>query len=433
LLITIKFRFLMIRKLLKKKSFVNSLIYVGTDVLNKAIPFLLLPILTTYLTTSDYGIVTVFTAFTTLLTVFVGLSAQNAIYVNYFKYSKIRMQIYITNILLLIISSTLIVSLLLLLCYEAVSLWLEIPSLWLFLGIMYVFFQTISSILTILWMLEGKAIALGIYQIANTVSIFSLAILFIVGFKLTWVGQLLAMLIVSSIFSMVSVIILKQKNYFKFILSKKSLRDAIDFGVPLIPHKLGEWLKISADKFLLVALVGSSATGLYAVGYQITSIVMIVSVAIQKAWQPYLFKQLTNISSIYDKLRLVKLTYGIFLLIGIFSIFIYFSAPYIIDYFLDEKFHDAERFIGYLVISNFFASVNHAIIGYVYYTKKTVVLMKITLMTALLHIVVSYILILSNGSIGAAQASSISFFITFLMLGYKVNRLYDMPWLLRKA
>ncbi len=418
----------MIQQFLKRKSIVNSFIYISTDVLNKAIPFLLLPIFTKYLSTSDYGIITVFTALVTLLAVFIGLSTQNAIYVNYFVYTKEQMQIYIANILLLIIGSTSVILAVMALFYGQISTLLEIPPLWLFLAVFYIFTQTLSSILTILWMVEGKAMVFGMYQIFKTLIQFLLAIVLIVKFNLTWVGQLSAMLTVSSLFAFLSIFILIQKNYLKFVWSKKSIQDALSFGIPLIPHRLGEWFKLSSDKFLLVALVGSSSTGLYAVGYQITSIIIIISVALQKAWQPYLFKQLNNISSISDKVRLVKLTYMIFLIIGLFSVSLYFVAPYIITYFLDKKFSEAGEVIGYLALANFFAATNHAIIGYIYYAKRTAVLVKIALITAIIHFVLSYILIIKNGSIGAAQASSVSFFITFIMVWYQSEKVYPMPW-----
>ena len=36
------------------KFFKNSIIYAGGDITNKAVPFLMLPILTKYLTPADY-------------------------------------------------------------------------------------------------------------------------------------------------------------------------------------------------------------------------------------------------------------------------------------------------------------------------------------------------------------------------------------------
>ena len=329
--------------------------------------------------------------------VFIGLSTQNAIYVNYFNYTKEQMKIYISSIFLLILGSTLVTLVGLTLFLEELSLWLEIPSLWLFLAVIYVFTQTVSSLLTILWVLEEKAFVFGLYQISKTLVLVVLALVLIIEFNFTWIGQLSAMLASSILFSVVSIVILWEKEYLKFVWSKVDIIDALKFGVPLIPHKLGEWVKLSSDKILLVALVGSAATGLYSVGYQIVSVIIILSVSIQKAWQPYLFKQLSNISSLQDKKKLVKITYILFLVMALVSGIIYLLAPYMIRYFLDVKFIGAIEFIGYLSLTNFFITINHTLISYIYYTKNTTILAKITMITAIFHFTLSYIFIENNG------------------------------------
>ena len=40
----------------------------------------------------------------------------------------------------------------------------------------------------------------------------------------------------------------------------------------------------------------------------------------------------------------------------------------------------------------------------------------------------SYFFIKENGSIGAAQATTISFFITFILVWLLSSKLYPMPW-----
>ena len=65
------------------KLFKNTFIYTGTNVINKAIPFFLLPIMTRYLTPIDYGIVATFNVLLAVMVVFVGLSMHGAINVNF--------------------------------------------------------------------------------------------------------------------------------------------------------------------------------------------------------------------------------------------------------------------------------------------------------------------------------------------------------------
>jgi len=82
----------------KHKLFKNTFIYTGTNVINKAIPFFLLPIMTRYLTPTDYGIVATFGVLLAIMTVFVGLSMNGAINVNFFKLNKEELKEYIGNV-----------------------------------------------------------------------------------------------------------------------------------------------------------------------------------------------------------------------------------------------------------------------------------------------------------------------------------------------
>ena len=66
----------------------DTLIYVVADGVNKAIPFLILPIIVRYLTPEDYGVITNYAVWAQILAVFVYGAAQGSIPVNYFKLSK---------------------------------------------------------------------------------------------------------------------------------------------------------------------------------------------------------------------------------------------------------------------------------------------------------------------------------------------------------
>ena len=64
------------------------MVYAISDGLNKAIPFLILPIIVQYLTPEDYGVVTNFMILVQIITIFAYGAAQGAIPVNFFKLKK---------------------------------------------------------------------------------------------------------------------------------------------------------------------------------------------------------------------------------------------------------------------------------------------------------------------------------------------------------
>jgi O-antigen/teichoic acid export membrane protein len=59
-------------------------IYIGSTIINAAVPFLLLPIFTHYLTPTDYGIVSMFSVLGSFIMPFIGFSTVGVISREYF-------------------------------------------------------------------------------------------------------------------------------------------------------------------------------------------------------------------------------------------------------------------------------------------------------------------------------------------------------------
>ncbi|WP_369412260.1 oligosaccharide flippase family protein [Geotalea toluenoxydans] len=64
----------MISRILSSSLFRASGIYTISAVINSSIPFLMMPILTRFLTPTDYGIVSMFTVLVGIVSPFVGLN-----------------------------------------------------------------------------------------------------------------------------------------------------------------------------------------------------------------------------------------------------------------------------------------------------------------------------------------------------------------------
>lgn len=82
-----------------KKVITNSAIYIGFDVLNKAIPFLLLPIMTKYLSPTEYGILAAYQALVAFFIIVISLDTHSGLGVNYYKLSQDELKKYISAII----------------------------------------------------------------------------------------------------------------------------------------------------------------------------------------------------------------------------------------------------------------------------------------------------------------------------------------------
>ena len=410
------------------KFLTNSIIYAVGDIVNKAVPFLMLPILTKYLTPEDYGLIASFLAFVAFLSIFIGLSVQGAVNVSFFKLSSEKLRVYIVNAILLLCISTSVVFIVILLFDTSISERLLLDKEWIYIVVLVSLSQFLTTLNLTLWIAEERPKPYALYQFLQTVLITILSLVLIVGYELDWRGQVLSFIIGTVSFAMLSLLLMKQRNYLKLEYNRNDMKDLLNFGLPLIPHQLGGWLSTNGDKLLLISLLGATSTGLFVVGYQIGMIMGIVVTAFNKAWSPYLYKKLSSNPTLDDKIKIVKFTYLYFIGIMILIVLLNFLSDIIFTYILDASFAASQEFVIYILIAYGFSGMYYMVGNYILYEKQTKLLASITFSVAIVQIMLSYLFINTYGAIGVAYSSVISFATTFILVFIASYRVYPMPW-----
>jgi len=406
----------------------NSSIYVLGDVLNKAVPFLMLPVLTRYFTPEDYGVISVFGVFVAILAVFTGLSIHGAISVNYYTMKKEDLKVYIGNCMIILNISTILVLLIVYILQSWILEKLNMDTKWLYVAVFLSYASFVANINLSIWMAEQKPKPYSIYQVLQTLTVTTLIIIFVIGFGMNWEGQLIANAIGVFVFSMVSFVLIVKRGYLVLRYNAEYINDALKFGIPLIPHVLGGLIRTGADRIIIMSILGATATGVYAVGYQMGMVISVLVIAFNKAWSPYLFNVLSSSPTIESKKKMVLFTYLYFIGILVFALIYSFVVNMCIPYFLGDKFGQSSDYIIYFSVAFAFEGMYYMVANYIFYAKKTHILAYVTFVVALLHIGLIYLLIGINGVVGVAQASVISSVVTFTMVWLLANRVYGMPW-----
>src|SRR3989337_58708 len=110
----------------KNKLAINTFLYTVTLFLNKGMAFLLLPILTRYLTPYDYGILATIQVIIGFLSIFVNMSINSAVLMGYFQLSTSEHQIYIWNGIIAILINSMVVGLIFLILYSNLYITLKL-------------------------------------------------------------------------------------------------------------------------------------------------------------------------------------------------------------------------------------------------------------------------------------------------------------------
>ena len=108
----------------------SSAIYLVSSVINKGLPFLLLPILTKYLTPEEYGMVAIFQLSITVFYAFIGMGSSINIDKNFHRYNKKEASNMLTNIILLVTASLLTICILTFIFLSQLSSLLNIDQNW---------------------------------------------------------------------------------------------------------------------------------------------------------------------------------------------------------------------------------------------------------------------------------------------------------------
>lgn len=416
----------------KRKSTLlkSATVYTIGGVASQSVPFILLPILTRYLTPEDYGLVTIFQAVLVVTIPFVGVNITNAITRSYYDLKEADMAIYIGNCMIILTVSFFIVFLIFGVFNQALSYFTELPAVWLLIVPIVAAGKFLFNTILSVWRVKRKAVAFTTYNIALTVVNFSISILLVVMLAMDWKGRIIGISISHVLFGAVGFSILFSQGYIKFVKNKEYIKDALKMGLPLIPHSLGVWAKNMSNRLFLNRLVGLNATGLFSVGYNFGSIIALFQGAFHQAWIPWLYTKLKQ-GSPEEKLRIVKFTYLYNICSIIAALILAKISHWILPWFLGEKFTGASVYITWITLGMAADGMYKMVVGYIYYAKKTYLLVWVTLFTGLLSVLLNYLLIKKNGPIGAAQAMVVTFYVTYILTWFLANKAYPMPWSLR--
>lgn len=361
---------------------------------------------------------------------FVGLSIHGAISVKYFHQDETNLPIYIGNCFILLIISSAFVSLIFLLFGKLISSVIAFPLDWLWAVLLVSVGQFVILVLMTLWRVQEEPFNYFIMQVFQTLMNISLTIFFVVVMSKNWQGRIEAQLFTVLLFSIIAFYWLYKKGWLKFNYNREYIGNALRFGVPLIPHTVGAMLITQTDRVFITNMIGIADTGIYTAGFQVAAMVGLLATSFNYAYAPWLYKRLKE-DNFTVKTKIVTFTYIYFVAILLFALLLSLVAAIFLDYFVGERFVGAYRYTFWLALGFSFNGMYFMVANYIFYVSKTHLLAWITFIAGLLNIVFNYVLIKMNGAIGAAQASALAFFISFILTWILSSRVYSMPWSLK--
>lgn len=389
---------------MKKELMKNTIIIALGKFSTQVISYLLLPLYTSILTTSEYGIYDFLVTACIFIVPFITLLMEESMFRflidenNDDGKRKVMSNACIYSILSMVVWCTILFIILSLLKYK-----------YTFVFILYIIsciFITLTNSIT-----RGMS-KLKLYSLSNFILsalTIILNILFIAVIRLGVNGLLYSTIIANVITSLFIFFKLKIYSYIKLkYVNKNKLREMVKYSYPLVPNSIGWSIINISDRIIITLFLGSSSNGIYAMANKFPNIMNTFSGFFFTAFKENASKVIKkkDYEEYYN--NILNIVHNSFIAISLLLITI---IPFIFNIFINKSFNEAYMYIPILVIALYYGNMSGFYGSLFVAFKETKLIGKSTIIGAVINIIVNLALIKFIGIYAAVLSTLISNFI----------------------
>ncbi len=400
----------------------DSIIYTLSTILSKGLGILLMPMYTKILSPQDFGVFDLFIVFGSIISFTVALEISQAVarftpsidsqnlktsYVSTAFWFTLGMYaiFLITSFML---AEEISYSLLNLNSYTNVF---QIAIIYISLTGIFYFLQ---NQLRFEGNSKGYAILSIIFSITNIILTFVFGIIMELGLN----GIFLAMTLSSGISILVASFFIK--NLIKIQFNTNLLKKMLTFSMPLVPSSIAVFFSMYIDRYMLNHFLGLEAVGIYSVAAKFALIMSLAMTGFQMAITPLIYQKHNDPDTPYNLSRIFRYFTAssliLFLAVSIFS-------EEIINLLTSPDYHEAFTLIPFLALA-FLLSNMYVFMPGIAIKKKTHLFVIINIISAASNIILNFLFIPYWGLVGAALATTVSYFLAFLLYTYFSQKYY---------
>lgn len=382
-----------------------SLWFVVSNVMLRGISFITLPIFSRLLTTSEYGIISVYTSWMSLISIITTLTIWGGVFnVGMVKHYDDRDTI-ISSFQGLASTITIGFFIISVIGLNYISKWLGISEFLVFC--MYI--EILSQIPYYLWSAkqrydyEYRAVILVTVIIAILNPIISVSVVINTSYKAE------AMIVTNMLIQLVIGIIAfisNQKQGKKFF-HPEYWSFGFKFNVVLVPHYLSMQVLSQSDRVMINKMCGSGEAGIYSVAYNFAMLLQLITNGINSSLTPHIYESIKN----NNTKKLGKQTTGITLIVAVITIGIICVVPDIFKWVLPDTYYDALWVIPPVTAGAFFMFLYPLFGAIEFYFEENKYVTAASLIGASLNILMNYVFIRMFGFIAAAYTTLVCYII----------------------
>ena len=386
----------------KKELFKDTIILFFSKALTQFISIIMLPLYTSKLSTSDYGIVEIVTNYIFLLMPLVTLQIEMAA----FRYlinekEEEKQNSIITNSIIVIIFMMIVVTAVFLIINGLVKI-----DNYIYIVLMF-FSITIANILMqfIRGLNKNMEYAIGSIILGAGTVIFNFIFLcvFNMGIEAMYLSIITAYAL-ANIYFLFKCNIINKINL--KLINKSEILDLLKYSIPLIPNQVVWWIINSIDRTIIMIFIGPSASGIYAIAHKFPTIYSNAYNVFNLAWSSSLAKNVDSdgydeyVSTTFNEVLVLFETIAL-VIIGALSIFF--------NILIDISYKEAYIYIPLLMISAVFSVFINLLTSIYIAFKQTKKLAVTAVWAGIINTTVNIILVKRIGIYAAPISTIIAF------------------------
>lgn len=412
----------------------NGGIYLFFSLISRAIPFLLLPLLTRYIDPAGYGVLSVIAVVTAIAMPVIGMCSNSVLFQRYFKLDEMGRACFINDSYKIILGNAILACVIAIPFSALIENHLKISLGWFDVAIVCAAAGMVTTLTTSLFQLKKQPFYYGVFQSAVSLTNVGFTLLLVVLMEMSWQGRVWGILISALLVSLLAFYLNWKSGDVNLSKMSESAHVSTIFrlGGALIPSTIAGWGIAMSDRLFLTSMTSLDLVGIYAVGVMIAQITDIFLNALGQAYLPHLFQH-GHSDNEGTRIRIVQGVYVVAVVSLLTALVVTLIAPLIMRLMIDIRYHAAIQVVGWICLSFAFFSIAAVFHSLVLVVEKNVVTIYVSALTLMVNLIGNYLLIDHFGMVGAAMGNALSAF-TFMSLLILSSLIYNkLPWFDRRV
>ena len=405
-----------------KRIFKHGSAYFLVSLLTKATGFLLLPIITRYLSLEEYGLYTNIQSAQQIMYLFATLSLDAAYgrFIYDYNGSTKRLRLLTSTIFTVFILWNIVyLGISGISVYYLIDSWGYQELLIAFILPFIVLFQQFITLNTSL--MQSRHHTKKLLSITTTAFFVTQAIVLtmLISFSMGIKSFFIAQFLVASVVMSIHINMMIKEGLIKlFVFKKHTFKKVFKYALGYIPASFSGWIFLLSDRYIITYYVSLAMAGKYSFIMQLTMIMQVLMQAIDTAYTPiFMALMKENTKENLNKIK-IYFTVMIFLLLGIYLGLILF-LPFFIDTFFPVQYKGDYLLVSILSMGFVFLAIRKMFVNILVYYKKSFWISISGYIPAIANLGLNFIFVPKYGMYAAAWATLASFFlyglIVFLM------------------